>query len=101
MITLRRILYFTVLALLVLLAAVFAYANPGSVAIDVGFMRFADVSMSVAFAVAFALGWLFGLFCAGLALVRMAADRRRVRRQLRLAEAEVSTLRTLPLDDAH
>lgn len=97
---LRRILYFTVLALLVLLAAVFAYTNPGSIEIDIGFMRLEDVAMSTAFTVAFALGWLFGVLCAGLALAKMAAERRRMRRHLRLAEAEVSSLRSLPRDDA-
>lgn len=100
MATLRRILYFVLLTLLVLLAAVFAYTNPGSIAVDVGFARLEDVSMSIAFGVAFGLGWLFGLLCAALALAKMAAERRRMRRHLRLAEAEVSSLRTLPFDDA-
>lgn len=96
----RRVLYFVVLALVVLLAAMFAYTNPGTIAVDIGFVRLNEVSMSAAFGSAFVFGWLFGLLCAGIALVRMSADRRRLRRHLRLAEAEVSSLRTLPLNDA-
>lgn len=98
--TVRTILFFGLLASIVLLAAVFAYANPGSITVDVGFARLDNVSMSLAFATAFALGWLFGLLCAGLALLSMARERRRTRRELRLAEAEVSSLRSLPIHDA-
>jgi uncharacterized membrane protein YciS (DUF1049 family) len=100
LVILRRILYFVLLTLVVLLAAVFAYTNPGTIAVDIGFARLDEVSMSAAFTSAFVFGWLFGLLCAGLALVKMSADRRRLRRHLRLAEAEVSSLRTLPLNDA-
>lgn len=100
MATLRRILYFAVLTLVVLLAAVFAYTNPGAISVDIGFVRLNDVSMSAAFVSAFVLGWLFGLLCAGMALMKLSADRRRLRRHLRLAEAEVGSLRTLPSDHA-
>jgi len=99
--TVRRIVLFTSLLLVALLAAVFAYNNPERVALDVGFTRFENVSIVMAFAVAFGIGWLFGLITAGLALFRMAAERRRLRRDLKLAEAEVSTLRSLPLHDAN
>ena len=87
--------------LVALLTAVFAYNNPARVPLDVGFTRFEEVSLTVAFAVCFSIGWAVGLACAGVALFRLAGERRRLRRDLRLAEAEVSTLRSLPLQDAH
>jgi uncharacterized integral membrane protein len=88
------------LIVLVLIAAVFAYNNPESIAVDIGLMRLDNVPKSIAFATAFALGWLFGLVTAALALLRMLNERRRMKRGLRFAEAEVRGLRSLPLNDA-
>ena len=96
----RKIGLFFALLLIVLIAAVFAWNNPGTLDVDIAFTRFEDVSVSVAFAVALAVGWLAGLLSAGVAIARMAGERRRLRRKLRLAEAEVSSLRNLPLQDA-
>ncbi len=96
----RRIGIFFALLLLVLTAAVFAWNNPGTIDVDVAFTRFEDVSMPLAFAVALAVGWLAGLLSAAAVVLRMARERRRLRRKLTLAEAEVSGLRSLPLQDA-
>ncbi len=101
MATVRKVALFLSLFLIVLVVAVFAYSNPDSLTVDIGFTRFENVSVSLAFAVAFALGWVFGLLSAGLALLRMVGERRRLRRELRLAEAEVSSLRSLPLQNAN
>ena len=100
MATLRRAIYFLVLVFLVLVAVVLAYSNPEPVSVDIGIARFDGVSMSVALAGAFAAGWLFGLICAGAALLKMIRDRHRLRRELKFAEAELRRLRGLPLQDA-
>ena len=84
-----------------LLAAVFAYTNPEPIDIDIGLTRLEQVSMSIAFAVAFACGWVFGLISAGLALLRTAGEKRRLRKELKYAEAELNSLRGLPLQDAN
>ena len=96
----RKIGIFFAFLLVVLIAAVFAWNNPGTLDVDIAFSRFENVSIPVAFAVAFAVGWLAGLISAGAAILRMAGERRRLRRKLRLAETEVSGLRSLPLQDA-
>ncbi len=101
MTTVRKTVLFLSLLLVALLTAVFAYNNPETVALDVGFTRFDEVSIALAFAVCIGLGWIFGLITAGMALFRMAGERRRLRRDLKLAEAEVSSLRSLPLHDAN
>ena len=101
MATIRKVALFLALFLIVVLTAVFAYNNPYSISVDIGFTRFENVSVSLAFVVSFAIGWVFGLLSAGIAVVRMASERRRLRRDLRLAEAEVSSLRSLPLHDAN
>lgn len=101
MTVLRKIVVVVVLVLLVCVAAVFAYNNPEPVDLDVGLTRFENISLTLVLACAFGLGWLFGLASAGFALLRMAAERRRVRRELHDAQSEVATLRALPIDDAH
>jgi uncharacterized membrane protein YciS (DUF1049 family) len=104
-VTLRRIAFVLVLIVFMLAAAVFAYSNPQPIAVDVGLVRFERVSLAVAFAVVFAFGWAFGLLSAALALWRTAAEKRRLRNDLRYAETELSSLRHLrinesPVDDA-
>jgi uncharacterized integral membrane protein len=99
--TLRRLTYIVIAVLLVLVAAILTYGNPEPVSIDIGFIRFESVSITVAFICAFGLGWLFGLACAGIALLRMAGEKRQLQRELRFAETELSSLRALPLHDAN
>jgi uncharacterized integral membrane protein len=84
----------------VMLAAIFAYNNPDHIAIDLGVIRLESVPVPLAFVFCLAIGWVFGLVTAGIALMRMSSERRRLRRALRLAEAEVKSLRSLPLQDA-
>ena len=100
MVTVRKTALVFALLLAVLIAAVFAYNNPEQIAIDVGFARIDGVPVPVAFVVCLAIGWVFGLISAGVALMRMSRERRRLRRELKLAEAEVKSLRSLPLHDA-
>tara|TARA_B100000745_G_scaffold211248_1_gene139943 strand:+ start:949 stop:1164 length:216 start_codon:yes stop_codon:yes gene_type:complete len=69
--------------------------------LDIGFALLEDIPISIAFLVCLTFGWFFGLICAGLMLLQMASDRRRLRRKLRLAETEISSLRSLPLQDAN
>jgi hypothetical protein len=84
----------------VLLAAVFAYGNPQPIDVDLGFAKLEGVSMAAAFAVAFGCGWLFGLLSAGLALLRNAGEKRRLRKDLRYLETELSALRSAPANNA-
>ena len=101
MLTVRRLVFATVLILLMLLTGVFAYSNPQPIDVDIGLFRVEQISMALAFAVVFVCGWLFGLLTAGLTLWRNAREKRRLRKDLRYAEAELSTLRGVPLQDAH
>ena len=91
----RRILLPVVLFLVLILALSFAALNPGVVSLNFGWFE-ATTQKSLALTLAFAAGWLFGLLCLSLVLVKMMLERRRLRRALRLAEAEIHTLRSLP-----
>jgi uncharacterized membrane protein YciS (DUF1049 family) len=81
------------------LAMIFAALNPGVVSLDLG-VRAVEVQKVLALAGSFALGWLFGLLCVGVILGRLWLQRRRLRRALRLAEAEIHALRRLPVQHA-
>jgi hypothetical protein len=94
LVTLRRLLFVAVLLLLMLMTGVFAYSNPAPIDVDVGFLRFEQVSMAVAFAIVLAIGWLLGLVSAGIALWRSAGEKRRLRQDLKYAEAELRTRQT-------
>ena len=96
MVTLRRLAFVAVLLLLMLLTGVFAYSNPEPIDVDIGLVRFERVSMAVAFAVVVAFGWLLGLLSAGIALWRSAREKRRLRQDLKYAEAELRTRQTSP-----
>lgn len=94
MVTLRRLVFVAVLLLLMLMTAVFAYSNPEPIDIDVGLLRFEQVSMAAAFAFVLTLGWLLGLLSAGVALWRSASEKRRLRQDLKYAEADLRARQT-------
>jgi uncharacterized membrane protein YciS (DUF1049 family) len=98
---LRRLVWVLFVLVFVLWAAVLAFSNPTPIAIDVGLMRFERVSLAVALVITFALGWLFGALSAAATLLRNAAEKRRLRKELQHAEAEISTLQALKTQDAH
>lgn len=81
------------------LAAVFAALNPGRIALDFAFFA-TETQKSLALIGALAVGWAFGLVCALFGILRLMAQRRSLRRALRLAEQEVQALRSLPVQDA-
>lgn len=96
MVTLRRLAFVAVLLALMLLTGVFAYSNPEPIDVDIGLMRFEQVSMAATFAIVLALGWLLGLLSAGIALWRSAGEKRRLRQDLKYAEAESRTRQPTP-----
>ena len=91
------------LLILVILVAIavftFSSRNQGTIDIDLAFVEI-TASIPVAFTVTLAIGWLFGVLSMGLVVLRLANDRRALRRSLRVSQSEVSTLRSLPLSDA-
>lgn len=96
---LRSLLIALLLLAFVALSAVFAALNPGAMALDFAFGT-VELQKSVALMAALAVGWLFGLLCAAVSMLRLLAQRRSLRRSLHLAEQEVQALRSLPVRDA-
>jgi uncharacterized membrane protein YciS (DUF1049 family) len=95
----RSVLVSILVLVFIGLAALFAALNPGRIALDFAFMA-TEVEISMAIVGAIAIGWAFGLACALFGILRLMAQRRSLRRALRLAEQEVQALRSLPVQDA-
>ena len=98
--TVRKIVLFLSLLLVALLTGVFAYNNPARITLDIGFAQFENISIVLAFAVFFGIGWLSGIATVGFSLLRAARAKRILGHELKLAKAEVNSLRSLPLHDA-
>lgn len=90
-----------ILLLVVIFAVmvVFSYLNTGDVEVNLAFVS-VTTSISIAFTVALAVGWLLGVISMGVFALRLVNERRSLRRALRVSESEVSSLRSLPLSDA-
>lgn len=95
----RNIVFVVFIFLGLLLATVFAALNPGLTTLDLAFQEM-EVPVALALSVAFGVGWLFGLLCAGGMLLKSISDRRRLQKSLRVAEAEVKALRSMPIQNA-
>ena len=95
-----RGLVFVVLAILVMLAsAMFAHRNPGTIELDLIVQSFEPVK-SVAFLVTLFIGWLLGITTASLYLLQSANEKRKLKKNIKMAEVELKNLRSLPMQDA-
>jgi uncharacterized membrane protein YciS (DUF1049 family) len=96
---LKRIGLATLIVLIVVVMATFTANNTGMIDIDLAFTE-VTTSIPLAFTVAFAVGWLFGVLCIGFFALKLVNERRVLRRSLKMTESEVSSLRSLPISDA-
>ena len=96
---LRRIGIVAVVLVVFVVMVWFTSINPGVVSIDLAFGT-VEPTIPLALSVTFVLGWLFGILCASIYVLRLLSERRRLRASLRTSESEVSSLRNLPIADA-
>ena len=96
---LKRIGLAILIVLIVVIMATFTANNTGMIDIDLAFTE-VTTSIPLAFTVAFAVGWLFGVLCIGFFALKLVNERRVLRRSLKMTESEVSSLRSLPISDA-
>jgi len=78
---------------------VFTNLNTGQVEVNLAFMS-TTKPISIVLTVTLVIGWLLGILSMGLYALRIANERRILRRALRISESEISSLRSLPLSDA-
>jgi len=91
--------FILVLILVFGVAVVFAAINPEPMSLDLAFTT-VEMQTSLALISFLGVGWLFGLFSASLMLVTLLSQRRQLRKSLRLAESEIKSLRSMPMQDA-
>jgi len=96
----RCVTYIIVVLFVFLVAVVFAAINPAPMELDLAFASY-QMKTSLALLAFLALGWFFGILCAGFLVLKLLGDRRRLRKSLQLAEAEVKALRSMPMQDAN
>jgi len=96
---LKRIGLAILIVLIVIVMATFTANNTGMIDIDLALAQ-VTTSIPLAFTVAFAIGWLFGVLCIGFFALKLINERRVLRRSLKITESEVSSLRSLPISDA-
>ena len=96
---LKRAALLIVILAIAIVVFTFVAKNTGLVSIDLAFGTVTS-SIAIVVTVTFVAGALFGILCMGTYVLRLANERRVLRRSLRLSESEVSSLRNLPLSDA-
>ncbi|MCG8369899.1 MAG: hypothetical protein MJA32_05225 [Proteobacteria bacterium] len=96
---LKRIGLAILILVIVIAMATFTANNTGTIDIDLAFAK-VSTSIPLAFTATFATGWLFGVLCLGFYALKLANERRVLRRTLRMTENEITSLRSLPLSDA-
>jgi len=96
---LKRIAVIVLVVIIFTAMLVFTYLNKGTMDVNL-VLATVTTSVPVAFTIAFAIGWLFGILCMGVWALRLINDRRNLRRSLKVSESEVTSLRNLPLNDA-
>lgn len=82
----RRTLTAAIFLAAVALAAFFTWLNPGEIRLDLGWTA-VNAPLGLAFVLALAAGWVFGIVSALVWVARISADRRRLRTELKSAAA--------------
>jgi uncharacterized membrane protein YciS (DUF1049 family) len=96
---LRYGVFFLVVLVVFMVAVIFAAINPAPMTLDLAFTEI-EMQTSLGLISFLGAGWLFGLFCAGMLLLKLLSERRQLKKALYLAEAEVKSLRSMSLQDA-
>ncbi len=96
----RRIIVVFLVLVVAALAAIFANLNPAVIPLDLAFGTI-QAPLTLVIIACLALGWVLGLVSASFMIFRMMAQRRTLRRSLRLVEKEVENLRSMSLPETN
>ncbi len=95
-----RLIGFIIALLVVIMGASFAYLNFGSVEVDL-WVRTYHIGLPWVVFLALVLGWVLGILSVAGIIIRQLARIRRLKRSVKLAETEISNLRSIPIRNAH
>ncbi|MEE4184481.1 MAG: LapA family protein [Gammaproteobacteria bacterium] len=96
---LRYVLLILSILFVFFVAVIFAAINTGIIELDLAFTRVA-LQKSLALILFLAIGWVFGVLSAAVLIAKLLSQRRQLRKALDLAESEVKSLRSMPMQDA-
>ena len=96
----RSLLSVVLILLLFLIVVLFSWKNPGTVDLHLVFREFSEVPKSLAFALTIAVGWAWGVLTALAYVLKLLNERRKLRKKVKLADAELNNLRSIPMHDA-
>ncbi len=94
----KALIYFVFILLAAISAVVFTALNPGDVTVNLHFKQL-TLPFSLVVVASMFFGVLLGMFAGGLVALGRRRDMRKLRKQLALAEKELSNLRKQPLGD--
>ena len=97
---LKRISIILVIISIFFLVIYFTSINQNSIRIDFGFVVF-EPSVVLGVSLIFILGWIFGLLCSMLYIIKLTNEQRKLKSNLKDAQSELSGLRQLPTKDAN
>ena len=97
---LKRISIILVIISIFFLLIYFTSINQNSIRIDFGFVIF-ESSVVLGVSLIFILGWIFGLLCSMVYIIKLTNEQRNLRDNLKDAQSELSGLRQLPTEDAN
>ena len=92
---LRKLLVISLALAIAALAGFFASLNPSVIPLDLAFGQI-EAPLTLVIIACLAFGWVLGLLSASMMVFKMMAQRRSMRRSLRLAEKEADNLRSMP-----
>lgn len=95
-----RIIGSILLFLVFLTALVLAWLNTGVVEIRY-LLGTININLSFALFMALLFGWILGLATSLLFIFRLRRELARARKDVKMLEAEVNNLRSIPIRDAH
>ena len=97
---LKRISIILVIISIFFLVIYFTSINQNSIRIDFGFVVF-EPSVVLGISLIFILGWIFGLLCSMVYIIKLTNEQRNLKNNLKDAQSELSRLRQLPTKDAN
>tara|TARA_B100000929_G_scaffold274157_1_gene247076 strand:+ start:97 stop:393 length:297 start_codon:yes stop_codon:yes gene_type:complete len=97
---LKRISIILVIISIFFLVIYFTSINQNSIRIDFGFVIF-EPSVVLGVSLIFILGWIFGLLCSMVYIIKLTNEQRNLKSNLKDAQSELSGLRQLPTKDAN
>lgn len=93
-----KILSYVLLILILLIGVSFSVLNSGSVSINY-YVGISKLPLSFLMVLTFAVGCILGLLVGMVMYLRLKSQNYRLKNRIKLAEKEVSNLRTMPLQD--